>query len=45
MQSLSSVISETLVDKLQVFDKVIDDIHKIPGKIGEDMQRKCDKLI
>ncbi|KRX20019.1 hypothetical protein T07_6481 [Trichinella nelsoni] len=25
--------SETLVDKLQVFDKVIDDIHKIPGKV------------
>ncbi|KRZ52531.1 Gypsy retrotransposon integrase-like protein 1 [Trichinella nativa] len=37
--------SETLVDKLQVFDKVIDDIHKIPGKVGEDIQRKCDKLI
>ncbi|KRX35020.1 hypothetical protein T05_9605 [Trichinella murrelli] len=27
-------LSETLVDKLQVFDKVIDDIHKIPGKIA-----------
>ncbi|KRX18112.1 hypothetical protein T07_3855 [Trichinella nelsoni] len=37
--------SETLVDKLQVFDKVSDDIHKIPGKVGEDIQRKCDKLI
>ncbi|KRY47112.1 hypothetical protein T03_15342 [Trichinella britovi] len=37
--------SETLVDILQVFGKVIDDIHKIPGKVGEDIQRKCDKLI
>ncbi|XP_003382219.1 L-aspartate oxidase [Trichinella spiralis] len=26
--------SETLVDKLRVFDKVIDDIYKIPGKVA-----------
>ncbi|XP_003376227.1 conserved hypothetical protein [Trichinella spiralis] len=32
-------------DKLQVFDKVVDNIHKIPGKVGEDIQRKCYKLI
>ncbi|KAL1238806.1 DASH complex subunit [Trichinella spiralis] len=37
--------SETLVDKLRVFDKVIDDIYKIPGKVDKDIQRKCDKLI
>ncbi|KRZ48110.1 hypothetical protein T02_13823 [Trichinella nativa] len=30
--------SETLVDRLQVFDKVIDNIHKIPGIVGEDIK-------
>ncbi|KRX66840.1 hypothetical protein T06_4973 [Trichinella sp. T6] len=29
--------SETPVDTLQVFDKVIDNIHKIPGIVGEDI--------
>ncbi|XP_003372896.1 hypothetical protein Tsp_10453 [Trichinella spiralis] len=31
--------SETLVDRLQVFDKVIDSIHKIPGIVGEDIKK------
>ncbi|KRX80027.1 hypothetical protein T06_16504 [Trichinella sp. T6] len=31
--------SETLVDRLQVFDKVIDNIHKIPGIVGEDIKK------
>ncbi|KRY40835.1 CGG triplet repeat-binding protein 1 [Trichinella spiralis] len=37
--------SETLVDRLQAFDEVIDNIHKIPGIVGEDIKSKCDKVI
>ncbi|KRX38199.1 hypothetical protein T09_8876, partial [Trichinella sp. T9] len=34
--------SETLVDRLQVFDKVINNIHKIPGIVGEDIKTNKD---
>ncbi|KRY44340.1 hypothetical protein T03_16257 [Trichinella britovi] len=36
--------SETPVDTLQVFNKVMDNIQKITGVVGEDKKRKCDKL-
>lgn len=35
----------TLVNKLQTFDNVIDELRGIKGKIGEEIEEKCRKIV